>query len=1153
MMKPSRRFCRRFLLLIPLCGMVVAGRAARQGAPPSERPPAPAQRLTENPSAGGWQWIWATDGWRAPETVFFRHRFPVARRPIAAKLLIVADDIFVAYLNGRAQPVAQGNDWTTVQEIDVTGHLQAGDNLFAVEVRNTDGPGGLLYKFVLTLPGGRTQVVASGKGVRHTRRAPPAWWTAGFDDRQWPAAREYAPGNGGLWGPLRGAPMPDPSRIVRLWDIRAGGAPAQNPYARPRRVGERMLLSANVGSRSEMDILASAGFTLFQTDSDHLSTPLTAPGQWDWAVPQAARKFVRELGLDWCYFPHCAFPPEWYRESVPFTRLQCLEHNQPVQAFSIWDPSWPDFIEQHYAALARAFGTDIPALYVGIHGDYGEAGLMQGGRTAVPGQKEDWERRFGDLHNHPGWWCADPLARASFRDAMLQKYGGLAQLNAAWKRSFASPDEITYPQRPRAEARQEWLDFVTWYHQSVGRAIEMNLRAARRYFPASLLMVPAGFVDEDPRGGNDNSLIVRIAAQYNAAVRSTHSRFRPFAENAATMFGRIGSACRFYNVPFWVEPPGNLTPEQQVERLFEALSQGAVGLFDWAGSAIACREVYYRYGRWLRVERPVVDVAMFYPAEAQKLRPNQGYAPLFAQACAYLRDIANFDIVDDRMIEDGCLARYRILALWEGTMASASTLEKIREWVNAGGVLIAYDFGKVQSFDGSTQWFTEMFGYANELRPAQVTERYVGAIPAQYRIPVAAPEVADFLGGDWLDTEVEDGVARRWAGANVTVRLPVYPERKYVLLIRATVPPEAAGLTRRVLFNGYELGVLSATGDVTYRMLVPEEAVAKGPLATLTIQSQTFPRPGSGGEERTPQRVGVLVHSVQLSEVTVREDAVAPLLKGSLRRELDLRRLYGATGDSWTRRYGNGLTVFFPATRQLLKGYIEVLRRAIYNLDAFEPGRRSALPVDNANDGVYATLCTDKILLYNSRDTPVQKTISIPPEAFAAWRNEVATPVETTWKVEIEPQGMAVISFTPQPQELLFECEKFVDLGATKPAVDPACSPGKGASSVRLSGGAAITTRFAVEVPGNYALYVRAVRNGIPEPVTVLLDGRPVTAVNAKAGDTLLVNVVPLSRGTHTLTLRARPNRDVRADFVLLTNDMTIAGYRFGVRTAPVE
>jgi hypothetical protein len=662
-------------------------------------------------------------------------------------------------------------------------------------------------------------------------------------------------------------------------------------------------------------------------------------------------------------------------------------------------------------------------------------------------------------------------------------------------------------------------------------------------------MLPAGFSDEDPRGGNDNSLIPKLAARYRADVRSTHGAFKPFPENAATMLGRLGSASRFYGAPFWTEPPGGLTPEQEVGRIFEAVSQGSKGLFDWAGNAVANRDIYYRYGKFLRVEKPVVDVAMFYPARAQQLRPDQGYAPLFAQACAYLRDVANFDIVDDRMVLDDCLANYRVLALWEGTVADQATLDKIKAWVNDGGVLLAYDFGKVTTFTGDASWFADLFGYVQQLTPAKVNERYVGEVPAQYRIAVGQPGIVDYLGGDWFEPETEDGVVWRWAGANASIRLPVDPDKQYILSIRASVPPEAASLKRTVEINGSALGALESPGDVTFKFFLSGEVLANNSLSTLTIRAETFQPsrllPGS----KDTRTLGVRIAEVRVVEANT---PAAPELApppGAIRRELDLRRL----STDWARRYGKGLTIYFPASRQLLKGYIEVLRRAIYNLSAIDPGRRDALPVDNLLDGVYATLFTDKVLYYNPKDTPVTRTITIPASAFAAWRGLVATPTETTWKLNLEPHGIGAIYFTPQPQELLFECEKFTDLGKSKPMASADCSPGTGLTCVRLLPGAPIVTRFAIDAPGRYSVYTRCVRQDRPEPVDVLVDGQLVSPINAKAGQTLLSGTVTLARGTHTLSLRARPNRDVRADFVLLSSDPTVAGYGFAVRTASVE
>ncbi|MCW3096796.1 MAG: hypothetical protein JWL77_2414 [Chthonomonadaceae bacterium] len=1117
------------------------------------------------PAPATWAWIWTADGAHPPETVFFRTQFRLTRAATSAKLLITADDNFRAYLNEAKKPVATGNDWTTVQEFDLTKQVRVGENLLAIETQNTGGAGGLLFKLILTLPGGRTQTLFSDPHVRYNRHPVPGWTLFNYDDKSWPFAKVVAPLGGGVWGSVHGALVADPSRLLRLWDIRAGGDTNVDPYTRPRAPGDRMILSTSASSLSDMQVLSSLGFTLFQTDSDHLSTEEVASGQWDWRTQDAARQAVQSLGLDWAYFPHYAFPPAWYRKAVPFTPIECLEHKQPVEAFSPWDPTWPTFITRGYDALARQFAPNpdpkvgkrgLSAVYVGVHGDFGEAGLLNGGRVspAIPAQLEDWKRRFGNTHDHLGWWCNDPKARADFRAAMLQKYASLEALNTVWKRDFKKPEEITFPTAPRPEAKREWLDFVDWYQGSVGKAVDLNLSTARAHFPNSLLMLPCGFSDENPRGGNDNSLLPKLAAKYHAEVRSTHGGLYPFAGNAATMVGRLGSASRFYNVPFWTEGQINLTPEQETERIFEAVSQGAKGYFDWANNAVANRDVFYRYSKYMRVEKPIVDVAMFYPAEAQKLHPDQPYAPLFAQASAYVRDFANFDIVDDRMVTDGCLSRYRVLVLWEGTQADQATLDKIKEWVLNGGTLLCYDFGKVSNFDGGTPWYdkADLLGYIQELAPAKLTERYIGTVPAQYKIQVGDPQAANYLadGGEgWYPPEKEDDLTRRWTKEKAGLSLPVNPDRRYTLAVRATLPQEAAGLKHAVFINDTQVGEMNSAGDVTYHFLVPPDAFNGKSLATLRFQSETLhasmPIPGSTDAHPA---VGLLVQSVQMLESGAQEgDGLPP--PGTMRRELNI----GLLNTSWARQAGKGLTIYFPATRKLLYGYFEVIRRVVYHLSSIDPAHRDALAVDDTDDGIYSTLFKDKILYYNSRNEKVVKTVKLSPNALAAWKGDITTPTENTWTLTLDPHSIGAVYFTAPPQELLYECEEFKDPGDLKPTPDPTCSPGAGPTCIIIPKGKSITTRISIDVAGQYTVFVRALRMGKLTPIDILIDDQPVPPVNAKAGQTLLAGLVTLTKGKHTLTLRPQAGQDARADFVLLTNDPTIGGYDFSSHAVPVE
>src|SRR5205807_5774511 len=159
------------------------------------------------------------------------------------------------------------------------------------------------------------------------------------------------------------------------------------------------------------------------------------------------------------------------------------------------------------------------------------------------------------------WWCADPLAKAAFRGAMLAKYSDAEGLNAAWKTAYTRSSEIEIPSGPNGISRRRWLDFVEWYRGSAAQAAQTVTRAAKRAFPSSLMVLAMGFADENPRGGNDNSLIPALAAKEKVEIRSSHGGLKPFAQGQASMLGRIASACRFYGVPFWSEPPGRVTAE----------------------------------------------------------------------------------------------------------------------------------------------------------------------------------------------------------------------------------------------------------------------------------------------------------------------------------------------------------------------------------------------------------------------------------------------------------------------------------------------------------------------------------------------------------------------------------------------------------------
>jgi len=109
------------------------------------------------------EWIWARSG----VTAYFRREFGLPRslvndedKDVQEHLIvrITANNNYQFYVNGvmvHQDSTEDSNDWMTYSQIDVTEYLCVGDNVFAVEVVNTDDPEnyGLLFDAELVVTG----------------------------------------------------------------------------------------------------------------------------------------------------------------------------------------------------------------------------------------------------------------------------------------------------------------------------------------------------------------------------------------------------------------------------------------------------------------------------------------------------------------------------------------------------------------------------------------------------------------------------------------------------------------------------------------------------------------------------------------------------------------------------------------------------------------------------------------------------------------------------------------------------------------------------------------------------------------------------------------------------------------------------------------
>ncbi|GMV38238.1 MAG: hypothetical protein AMXMBFR61_27460 [Fimbriimonadales bacterium] len=920
--------------------------------------------------------------------------------------------------------------------------------------------------------------------------------------------------------------QPDPSRLVRSFAGVPPPSPAFNPYLAEPKPGDRMVLASTASVIADIASLRALGVDLFLTKMDPLGTPESQEGVWNWSRASAEREAAEQVGAAWGLSVHAAIPNAWQRPSFAGDFLVSAETGRSVPALSPWSPALRAFAEHNWSAVSAQFGSP-PVAIVGIHGQFGDAGLLVGMQGLSEELRTQWANSLGSIVETPSFWCADEHAREAFSRAMLTKYGGLEELNEAWGADIETSSPLPLPLGPEFSYVAR-LDLVRWYLESTTAMSGSLLDVAREACPNSLLLLPIGPPDNSPKIGADITALFKEAAKRKATVLLTVGGYHAFARNHALTLGLARAAARHYGVPIWLQSAAPSDVRGFWQRLAEALCVGASGYLDWHENWSRHGDAAMQLSRYLTVATPKTDVAVLYPSTAQYLRPDQAAPSLYLQGATLLRDYADFDVLDERLILEGALSKYRVAILFEGPVWEAATLSTLAHWLNEGGVLLAYDFGKMATPDGSTEAFTALFPQAATASPAALKDVYEGKTPDVYGVDVTDPKQDWLLEGDWYPPERAGDLPIRYAGANASVRLPLKEGQDYSVTIRCWVPPEAEGYERRVFFEGRLLGKLPRAGEVAYRFVIPAAWVTR-PVCRLSIQSDTWRFGEHLAESEDLRDIGLGVRQV----VIRRADAAGepePLV-GRFRPSVEASQVR----DLWSAKVGNGLSVFFPATRARMSDYLEVARMLIYRLSEVDPTREDALEIDNRRDGVYTTMLSDKLVFYNSAAAPSTRTVRMPD----------ATEPRT---VTVQPGGTAATPLGPNTDEFLLQCEKFLEPGGAETIARPDCSPGTGVTALVVPADSPITTRFEIKAAGSYSLFIRTLRGPDLITPTVLLNDQVVAqpGQGTREGDVIRLGEVQLGEGVHTLTLQ--DGAAFTADFVIVTSLPKLKGYRFATK-----
>src|SRR5438093_4464370 len=308
---------------------------------------------------------------------------------------------------------------------------------------------------------------------------------------------------------------------------------------------------------------------------------------------------------------------------------------------------------------------------------------------------------------HEGYGCGDRLAIKAFQITMRRRYASVAKLNKAWGRDYRSFDEILPPKelsdekfKPSPEAfsepqdKRRWLDFITWYHQAIIDFAEQSLRTVLKYFPPEKVrMKPGG----NARGVNPIAWgtycpgYAKMAGEYRIVLQPADCQGAVFGDKW------MGPAYQFYGVKECTEPAGNLDDKGFVRRMFSDAACGASPLFTYQFEQHATN--MQKYLHLLTGKPGETEVAVLCPTTLYRLG---GSLEPTIQAAYPLRDLCDFDVLDELLINDGALTtkRYKALILFQAEIVEQAILEKIEAFQRGGGKVIAAGAAPIRNVQG---------------------------------------------------------------------------------------------------------------------------------------------------------------------------------------------------------------------------------------------------------------------------------------------------------------------------------------------------------------------------------------------------------------------------------------------------------------------
>ena len=473
-------------------------------------------------------------------------------------------------------------------------------------------------------------------------------------------------------------------------------------------------------------------------------------GQWDWSFYDWVCDLTRYFDMKWVAFimigPHYAMP-EWWLEKYDYPN-KCLEHGEESRVQSIWSPVMLEYVDRFMKTFADHYPEEqIESVMLGPAGDFGE--------TTTNGV---FIRNY--YHTHVGHWCGEDVAVEDFRVQMQKKYGTIEELNTAWNTSFTAFDEFRPVVREEAPSIRAWLDQMNWYVDKMTWWTRKWGEIVAAALPETTIYMAAGGAGDPPRAATWSGQMQALK-DTGVGARVTNEGGDYAFNFAYTSWA--GTCCRFYDLPFGNEPwGGDMCGNGVLGRMYNAVTLHADNF--WAynrhvesfPSWKAVRQGLPMLGkRYRRKNR----LAVYYPWTHFLVNDEHGFSEkgmrdIFWPQIEELRDIVDFDLVDERLITDGIMDEYDFLIVLQGAVYEHDELAQLVEWVENGGVLITHNIGIPTTVEGDISMGQKLLTFATNPTAKEIE---LGARIAKIGsgVTVMFPQCADMKGW-WGDERWKD-------------------------------------------------------------------------------------------------------------------------------------------------------------------------------------------------------------------------------------------------------------------------------------------------------------------------------------------------------------------------------------------------------------